>query len=379
MIYFSWVRLSAIIYKEFIQMLRNRTSFAIIIGIPIIQLILFGFAVNNDPKHLPTAIVSADHSNFTRSFIQGLVNTDYFEIIGTANSEEEATNWLRTGKTLFVLNIPSTFSRDLIRGNKPSLLLEADATDPVTAGNALSAVNVLQQSVLQYDLRGLNYLYNTTKTTSPFDVRIHLLYNPNINTQYNIVPGLMGVILTMIMVMITATAITRERERGTMENLLATPVQPSEVMIGKVLPYIIVGYLQVFLILGIAHPLFHIPVFGSIGLLLLITFPFIAANLAVGLLFSTIAQNQLQATQTTTFFFLPSILLSGFMFPFRGMPEWAQWIGQVLPLTHYLRIVRGILLKGNGWVQIWPDLWPILLFLVVIVLLGIKRFHRTLD
>lgn len=374
---FSWFRLNAVIYKEFIQMLRNRTTFAIIIGIPLIQLILFGFAINNDPKHLPTTIISADHSNFTRSFIQGLVNTSYFKIVGNANTEAEAKNLLRTGQTQFVLSIPSDFSRELIRGNKPSLLLEADATDPVTAGNALSAINILQQSVLQYDLKDLTYLNNAS--LSPFDVRIHLLYNPNINTQYNIVPGLMGVILTMIMVMITATAITRERERGTMENLLATPVQPAEVMIGKVLPYIIVGYIQVFIILTVAHPLFHIPIFGSILLLLLVTFPFIAANLGVGLLLSTIAENQLQATQTAIFFFLPSILLSGFMFPFRGMPEWAQWIGQILPLTHYLRIVRGILLKGNGWIQIWPDLWPILLFLFVIILFGIKRFHKTLD
>jgi ABC-2 type transport system permease protein len=373
---FSWFRLSAVVYKEFIQMLRDRTTLAIIIGIPLIQLILFGFAINNNPKHLPTVVLSADNSNFTRSFIQGLVNTDYFKVVGQVNSEAEAKNILRMGQAQFVVSIPPNFSRDLIRGQKPSLLLEADATDPVTAGNALSAVSALQQNVLQYDLRGLNYL---NSTPPPFDVREHALYNPNIDTQYNIVPGLMGVILTMIMVMITATAITRERERGTMENLLATPVQPLEVMIGKVLPYIIVGYTQISLILAAANPLFHIPMLGSVILLLLLTFPFIAANLAVGLLFSTVAKNQLQATQMTVFFFLPSILLSGFMFPFRGMPVWAQWIGQMLPLTHYIRITRGILLKGNGWIQIWPEVWPILLFLLIVVTLGIKQFHRTLD
>jgi ABC-2 type transport system permease protein len=373
---FSGFRLGAILYKEFIQMLRDRATLAIILGIPLVQLILFGFAINNNPKHLPTVVLSADNSNFTRSFIQGLTNTDYFQIVGKVNSEAEANNALRTGQAQFVVNIPPNFSRDLIRGVRPSLLLEADATDPVTSGNALGAITVLQQNVLQYDLRGLSYLHSTAL---PFNVSVHALYNPDINTQYNIVPGLMGVILTMIMVMITATAITRERERGTMENLLATPVQPAEVMIGKVLPYIIVGYAQVILILVMSHPLFDIPILGSVFLLMLITFPFIAANLAVGLLFSTVAKNQLQAIQMTTFFFLPSLLLSGFMFPFRGMPVWAQWIGQALPLTHYLRITRGILLKGNGWEQIWPEFWPILLFLFIVVIFGIKQFHRTLD
>lgn len=378
MIKFSGARLRAIIHKEFIQMLRDRATFAMIVAIPLIQIILFGYAINTDPKNLPTTIVSADYGSFARSFIQSLKNSEYFAITNTMVSEVEAKKMLATGQTQFVINIPADFSSELVRGNRPSVLVEADATDPVTSGNALAALNILAQDAFKYDVQGsLDYLRNTTPP--PIDMRVHALYNPAAITQYNIVPGLMGVVLTMTMVMITAIAVTRERERGTMENLLATPVRPTEVMIGKVIPYIIVGYLQVLLILVVAHFLFAVPILGSVLLLLLVTFPFIAANLAVGLLLSTVAKNQLQAIQMTTFFFLPSILLSGFMFPFRGMPLWAQWLGQVLPLTHYLRIARGILLKGNGWLAIWPDVWPILLFLLVIILFGIKQFRRTLD
>lgn len=399
---FAWHRLWAVISKEFIQMMRDRGTFAMIVAIPIMQVILFGYAINNDPKHLPTAVLSADNSNFTRTFIQGMKNSQYFKFVRNANSEAEAEKLLATNQVQFVLNIPPNFSHDLVRGLQPQLLLEADATDPAATGNAIAAVNTLAQTVFKYDFQGaLNYLvaspnandtrvrarrnsaaitqYNIIPGIAPIDLRIHAKYNPAANTQYNIVPGLMGVVITMTMVMITAGAITRERERGTMENLLATPVRPIEVIIGKVLPYIIVGYLQAFIILIIAFLLFNVPVLGSLTLLLLTIMPFIAANLAVGLLLSTAAKNQLQAVQMSIFFFLPSLLLSGFMFPFRGMPDWAQWIGNLLPMTHFLRIVRGIMLKGNGWVEVWTDLWPILVFLLVIVLLGIKRFHRTLD
>lgn len=376
MVKYSWFRLWAIISKEFIQMRRDRATFAMIVAIPIMQLIMFGYAINNDPKHLPTAVVSADQSNWSRTFLQGLQNSGYFNVDRMVN-EAEAKRLLATGQTQFVVNIPPNFAHDLVRGARPSVLIEADATDPVTTGNALASVNTIAQSVFNLDLQGaLHYLNGSPP---PIDVRIHALYNPEILTQYNIVPGLMGVILTMTMVMITSIAVTRERERGTMENLLATPVQPGEVMVGKVIPYIMVGYIQVSLILIFAHLLFSVPVLGSVIVLLLVTLPFIAANLSVGLLLSAIAQNQLQAVQMTIFYFLPSLLLSGFMFPFRGMPVWAQVIGEMLPLTHYLRIVRGIMLKGNGWLEILPNLWPILLFLLMVVLLGIKRFHRTLD
>lgn len=377
MLNFAGYRLVAIMYKEFIQMLRDRGTFAMIVGIPLLQIILFGYAINTDPKHLPIALLSADHGEFSRTFVQALENTDYYSIVGTVDTEAEAKKLLATGKVQFVINIPSDFSRNFVRGKHPSVLIEADATDPVTAGNALASLNTIAQNAFIHDTQGsLHYLKNTAP---PIDVRIHALYNPEAITQYNIVPGLMGVVLTMTLVMITGIVITRERERGTMENLLAMPVQPAEVMIGKVVPYILVGYVQVLLIMLTAHLLFAVPVLGSINLLLLLTLPFVIANLSVGLLFSTIAKTQLQAIQMTTFFFLPSILLSGFMFPFRGMPVWAQWIGQILPLTHYLRITRGILLKGNGWPEVWPDLWPILLFLFLVVLFGIKQFRRTLD
>jgi len=375
MVNFTWHRLWAIIIKEFIQMRRDRATFAFIIGIPLLQVILFGYAINNDPKYLPTAIINNDPGPWTRTFTQALENSSYFHITQRANNEAEAYKLLATGKVQFVLNIPPNFSHDLIRNNHPTLLLEADATDPAATSNAYNVFNTLAQT--SFNFKGaLNYLKSAP---SVVDARIHALYNPAAITQYNVVPGLIGTVLTMTMIMITAIAITRERERGTIEGLLATPVQPAEVIPGKVIPYIIVGYIQLLLILLLAHLLFSVPIVGSIFLLLIVTLPFIAVNLAIGLLFSTIAKNQLQAVQMATFVFLPSILLSGFMFPFRGMPMWAQWLGELLPLTHYIRITRGILLKGNGFVEIWPDIWPLLILLFIIILAGIKQFHRTLD
>lgn len=371
-----WHRLWAMICKEFIQMKRDKGTFAMIIGIPLMQVILFGYAINNDPKHLSTVLVSADHSEFTRRFVQGLENTGYFRIKKSV-SEKEAARMLQVGSTQFVLNIPSDFTRNLIRGQRPSLLLESDATDPVSSGNAIGAAEIYAQNAFRKELNGsLNYLQPEKR---PFELRVHPKYNSAGITQYNIVPGLLGVVLTMTMVMITAIAITRERERGTMEHLLATPVEPLEVMLGKVTPYVIVGYIQVLLILIAAALLFNVPMRGSNLILLFCALPFIVANLAVGVTFSTIAENQLQSIQMTTFFFLPSLLLSGFMFPFYGMPEWAQWLGSALPLTHFLRITRGILLKGNSWLEIWPDLWPIFIFLIVVLVFGVKRYKRTLD
>jgi ABC-2 type transport system permease protein len=277
----------------------------------------------------------------------------------------------------FVINIPQNFSRDLLRGDRPALLVEADATDPAATGIALGSLAPLFDAALQNDLKGP--LGSLGATSGPIDLRVHALYNPEVVTQYNIVPGLMGVILTMTMIMITGLAITRERERGTMENLLSMPTRPSEVLIGKIVPYIMVGYIQVSVILVAAYFLFHVPMQGSILLLLIVVFIFIAANLAMGITFSTIAKNQLQAMQMTFFVFLPSILLSGFMFPFRGMPHWAQVIGEAFPLTHFLRIVRGILLKGNGIIDVSLQLWQIALFALIVLTIGIKRYRQTLD
>jgi ABC-2 type transport system permease protein len=314
---------------------------------------------------------------FSRTLIWSLRNSDYFSLVRVAESEAEIQSLLRLGQVQFVLHIPEDFSRKLLRGERPRLLLEADATDPAATGYAMSALETLAARAFDRDLKGP--LQRLRASPGPVELRTHRHYNPEIITQHNIVPGLLGVVLTMTLVIITALAITRERERGTMENLLSTPARPGEVMIGKILPYVVVGYIQVLLILLAAKLLFHVPMLGSLLLLLGVMLAFIGANLAMGITFSTLAQNQLQAVQMAFFFFLPNILLSGFMFPFRGMPVWAQWIGDVLPLTHFLRIVRGILLKGNGLAQIWPDLWPIVLFTVVMLSLGIKRYRQTLD
>jgi ABC-2 type transport system permease protein len=374
---FSLSRFWAIVVKEFIQMRRDRITFGMMIGIPLIQLILFGFAINADPKHLPTAVLMADYGPQGRTLLQAIKNSDYFEFVRQVATEREAEEILARGDVQFVVNIPQNFSRDVLRGDRPAILVEADATDPAATSNAIGALRTLITTVLQQDLKGpLAYLAGGA---DPIDLRIHARYNPEAITQYNIVPGLMGVVLTMTMVMITGLAITRERERGTMENLLSMPTRPFEVMIGKVLPYILVGYIQVVLILLAAHLLFHVPVYGNVLLLFLAALLFITANLAMGITFSTLAQNQLQAVQLSFFFFLPSLLLSGFMFPFRGMPQWAQTIGEVLPLTHFLRIVRGIMLKGNGLEEIALQLWQIALFAVVALAIGVKRYRQTLD
>ena len=374
---FTLHRLWAIVLKEFIQMKRDRVTFGMMVGIPLMQLMLFGFAINSDPKHLPTALRAADQGPFARTFIAALRTSGYFTLTHEATTEAEARRLLQLGEVQFVINIPEDFSRRLLRGERPTLLIEADATDPSATGPALNALRAIADHVLDRDLTGP--LARLRAKAGPIDLQLHAHYNPENITQYNVVPGLMGVVLTMTMVIITALAITRERERGTMENLLSTPVRPIEVMLGKILPYIVVGYIQVTLILVASHFVFHVPMIGSLPLLYAVSLLFIAANLAMGITFSTLAKNQLQAVQMAFFFFLPSILLSGFMFPFRGMPEWAQWVGSVLPNTHYLRIVRGILLKGNGLTEITPHLWPLLAFLVVAMAIGVKRYRQTLD
>ena len=374
---FGLSRFWAIVVKEFIQMRRDRVTFGMMIGVPLIQLVLFGFAINADPKHLPTAVLMADYGAQGRTLLQAIRNSRYFEFVREVKTEQEAEEILARGEAQFVINIPPNFSRDVLRGERPAILVEADATDPAATSNAIGSLRVLVTTALQQDLRGaLAYM---ARGDEPIELRVHARYNPEAITQYNIVPGLMGVVLTMTMVMITGLAITRERERGTMENLLSMPTRPFEVMIGKVLPYILVGYIQVILILLAAHFLFGVPVTGNIPMLFVSALVFIVANLAMGITFSTLAQNQLQAMQLSFFFFLPSLLLSGFMFPFRGMPQWAQSIGEMLPLTHFLRIVRGIMLKGNGLEEVVLQLWQIALFALVVLMIGVKRYRQTLD
>ncbi|MBI1396424.1 MAG: ABC transporter permease subunit [Betaproteobacteria bacterium] len=374
---FSFSRWLGIVVKEFIQLRRDRLTFGMIVGIPVVQLVLFGFAINSDPKHLPTAILSQDNSVFARTFTAAVQNSGYFDVVSFIASAEEGERLLAEGDVQFVLTIPPAFERDLVRGRRPAILMEADATDPSATGNAVGALEQLAQTVFDRDLDGP--LETLRPGLPPFDLRIHRQYNPEGITAYNIVPGLLGVILTMTMILMTALAMTRERERGTFENLLATPALPFEVMTGKIVPYILIGLIQVSIILVAARVIFGVPMEGSLLLLLGVVLIFISANLTLGITFSALARNQLQAMQMTFFFFLPSMLLSGFMFPFRGMPEWAQVIGNLLPLTHFLHLVRGILLKGNTPVELWPQVWPILLFMVVVLLLGLRVYRRTLD
>lgn len=373
----SLARFWAMVVKEFLQMRRDRLTFGMMVGIPLLQLILFGYAINSDPKRLPSAVLLADNGPQGRTLLYAIQNSGYFNFVRQVKTETEGRDALARGEVQFVINIPENFSRDLLRGERPAILVEADATDPGTTSNAISSLTAVLTTALQNDLKGpLDYLSNAS---GPIDLRVHALYNPEVITQHNIVPGLLGVVLTMTMVMITALAITRERESGTMENLLSMPTRPVEVLVGKIIPYILVGYIQVALILVAGHFLFGVPMVGSLTLLLIVTFLFIVANLAMGVTFSTIAENQRQAIQMAFFFFLPNILLSGFAFSFRGMPDWAQMIGEILPLTHFLRIVRGILLKGNGLADVVVDLWQIGLFAVVALAVGAKRYRQTLD
>ncbi len=372
----SWRRLWAIVRKEFVQMRRDRLTFAMMVGIPVIQLAIFGFAINTDPKRLPTAVVVADPGIFARSLIAAVEASGYFQVVAAVD-RAQAASLLERGEVQFVLTIPVDFARALVRGERPAVLLEADASDPAATSNALAALEPLTRTALRHDLVGALALGEPAQ--APFEWRVHRLYNPEGITQYNIVPGLMGVILTMTMIIMTALAMTRELERGTMENLLAMPVRPLEVMVGKILPYVLVGYVQVVVILLASRYVFAVPTAGNILWLAVCVLVFIVANLTVGITFSSLARNQTQAMQMSFFFFLPSILLSGFMFPFRGMPGWAQGMGEMLPLTHFLRLVRGILLKGHGVAEALPHLWPLLLFTAVVLGIGLRRFRRTLD
>jgi ABC-2 type transport system permease protein len=348
-----------------------------IVGIPIVQLLLFGYAINTEPKHLPTAVVVTEQSEFTRSLLAAMKNSSYFDFVEQMPNEEAARRSLERGRVKFVVNIPSDFTRRLLRGERPAVLIEADATDPAAAGAALSAITQLASSVVSKDFGGA--LASLAGGAGPFEVRVHRMYNPEGLSQHNIVPGLMGVILAMTMVMMTGLAMTRERERGTMENLLAMPPTPLEVMSGKIIPYVFIGLIQSTIILLAARYLFDVPFVGSVLLLYFVALLFISANLTVGITLSSLARNQLQAMQLTFFYFLPSILLSGFMFPFEGMPAWARAIGSVIPTTYFMRSVRGILLKGNDLFDLWPHIWPMVLFTAVVMGIALRFYRKTLD
>lgn len=370
-------RLLAMIYKEALQLRRDRLTFAMMFGIPIMQLVLFGFAINNDPKGLPTAILASDHSALTRALISTIGNTGYFSFTNAVATEKEADELLQRGAVQFIITIPGDFTRKLIRRERAQIVIEADATDPATTSGALAAVDQAISQTLAREFSGPLALYRTGESSA--EILLHRRYNPESITRYNVVPGLLGIILTMTMVMMTALAVTRERERGTMENLLAMPVRPIEVMVGKIAPYIVIGGIQVLVVLIAAKILFGVPFVGSFTLFGLSTLLFITVNLALGFTFSTISQNQLQAMQMSFFFLMPSILLSGFAFPFRGMPGWAQAIGEALPVTHFLRIVRGLMLKGASPGQIAGEVATLALMLVIVSVLAISRYRVTLD
>ena len=370
-----WDRIAAVMTKEFIQLTRDRITYAMILLIPVIQLMLFGYAINSDPRHLPTAVLVQENTVFARSTLAAIRNSQFFDLTEVVRTPAELDRLIRRGDVQFALTIPGDFTRRVIRGDHAQILVEADATDPAATSGAVAALAALPARVLEHDLRpGLR-----PAAAPPFEVIVHPRYNPEAVTAYNIVPGLLGVILSMTLVMMTALGVTRERERGTLETLLATPVQPIEVMIGKLSPYVVVGLIQTVVILVLARLLFHVPMEGGwaglgAGVLL-----FIIGSLALGFLISTVAKTQLQAMQLSFFYMLPSILLSGFMFPFRGMPVWAQMIGQAIPVTHFLRVVRGALLKGQSLADLAPHLGALALFVCVITAIAMARYRTTLD
>ncbi|MGE3149538.1 MAG: ABC transporter permease [Pseudorhodoplanes sp.] len=368
-----WRRAGAMLVKEFLQLRRDRITFATMITIPLMQLLLFGYAINTTPRDLPTAILMQETNDVGRAILKSLENTRYFKVIHQARNEAEFDELLQAGKVLFGVEIPAGFERALRRGDRPALLVAADATDPVASGSALGALNQTILTALINERAIPDY------TPPPFEIRQHARYNPAASSQLNIVPGLLGTILTLTMLIFTALSVTREIERGTMENLLAMPITPLEIMVGKIAPYIAIGFLQASMIVGAGALLFGVPIVGSVFLLAALSTLFIATNLSVGYTFSTLAQNQLQAMQMAMMYFLPNLLLSGFMFPFAGMPVWAQWVGECLPLTHYIRIVRSIMLKGSTLVDLQYDTLALAGLMLVAVTIAVTRFRRTLD
>ncbi|MCW3835525.1 ABC transporter permease [Sphingomonas canadensis] len=374
---FSWLRIWAVLVKEFTQLRRDKLTYAMLLAVPLVQLLLFGYAINNDPKNLPTAVLVQENSAMSRSVLSAIARTGYFRIEHQARTPAELDRLVRDGEVQFAITIPGDFGRRVVRGDGAQVLIEADAADPSATGSALAALAQLPQEALKRELTGA--LARSPGSAPPFELVVHRRFNPENITAYNIVPGLLGVILSLTLVMMTALGVTREHERGTMESLLATPAQPIEVMIGKLAPYVAVGAVQAMVILGLGRLLFGVPMAGgwaglALGLLL-----FIIGSLALGFLISTVARTQLQAMQMSFFYMLPSILLSGFMFPFRGMPEWAQAIGTVIPVTHFLRVVRGALLKGQTLAEMAPSILALAVFVCTVTALALARYRTTLD
>jgi ABC-2 type transport system permease protein len=374
---FSGTRVLAVMIKEVKQLTRDRLTYAMMLGVPVLQLLLFGYAINSEPRHLPTAVLVQENSVFARSIVGALDHSAFFDLVAQARSPVELNEMIRDGRVQFAVTVPGDFTRRVSRGEKPQILVEADATDPSATSGAVAALAALPQEALAHDLKGA--VAERGQSVPAFEVVVHRRYNPEAITAYNIVPGLLGVILTLTLVMMTALSVTRETERGTMESLLAMPIRPFEIMLGKIAPYVLVGFLQAALIVGAGILLFGVPVVGSMILLAALTTLFIATNLAFGYTFSTLAQNQLQAIQMAMMFFLPNLLLSGFLFPFAGMPNWAQWIGECLPLTHFVRIVRAIMLKGSTISDLNYDALALFGLMLFAMMVAVTRFRRTLD
>jgi ABC-2 type transport system permease protein len=374
---FSFARLGALLMKEFIQMRRDRITFAMMLGVPLMQLVLFGYAINNDPKSLPAALVATSNDHYTRVMVSALQGTGYYRFGHVVATAEEAEALMANGTVSFVVTIPSDFARRVERRQNPQILIEADATDPAVASGAISTLSTVASTALLRE-QGMTQT-SAEDADGQLEVVVHRRYNPEGISQYNIVPGLLGVILQMTMVMMTSIALTRETERGTMENLLAMPASPLEIMLGKVLPYLVVGAVQVVVVLVASKLLFAIPFQGSLPLLLSAILVFVLALVLLGYTISTVARTQMQALQLTFFFFLPSILLSGFMFPYRGMPGWAQVFGEIFPLTHFLRITRAVMLKGAEFPAIAVEVGWLALFVALFAGLALVRFRRTLD
>ena len=374
---FSFGRLGALLMKEFIQMRRDRITFAMMLGVPLMQLVLFGYAINNDPKSLPAALVATSNDRFTRAMVSALQTTGYYRFDHVVGSAAEGERLIARGDVAFVVTIPADFDRRVERRDHPQILIEADGTDPAVASGAISTLGTVAAQALLRE-HGMEAV-TAQEAASALEVVVHRRYNPEAISQYNIVPGLLGVILQMTMVMMTSMALTRETERGTMENLLAMPASPVEIMLGKILPYLVIGAVQVAVVLVASKLLFGVPFIGSLPLLLSVVLVFVLSLVLLGYTISTFSRTQMQAMQLTFFFFLPSILLSGFMFPYRGMPDWAQWLGEVFPLTHFLRIIRGVMLKGADFNAIAPQVWALVIFIAVFAAMALARFRRTLD
>jgi ABC-2 type transport system permease protein len=375
----SLSRILAVLSKEFTQLVRDRLTYAMLIGIPVVQLLLFGYAINSDPKHLPAAVLVQDQGEFSRSVLSALDRSDYFDLRYAVRTPAELHELIERGDVQFAITIPGDFSRRVVRQDQAQMLVEADASDPAATGPAVAALAALPQYALMHDLKGPLAASAGPGKPKPFEVVVQHMYNPENVTAYNIVPGLVATILTLTLVMMTSLAMTREIERGTMETLLATPLRPIEVMIGKLSPFVLVGIIQATLIITLARLLFGVPMAGGWAALILGLFLFIIGSLSLGFLVSTVARNQLQAMQMSFFYFLPSILLSGFLFPFRGMPQWAQWIGTVVPVTHMLRVIRGAMLKGVGVSEALPSLGALALFVLIVASLAVKAYRTTLD